>query len=49
MRLGALDAGHGLKPDAAIWTEDAPQWAMIDPALEQWPRQPPPPPAVDPR
>ncbi|QDK32491.1 GFA family protein [Sphingomonas sp. IC081] len=49
MRLGALDAGHGLKPDAVIWTEDAPQWAMIDPALEQWPRQPPPPPGVDPR
>lgn len=43
-RLGFLDEGHGLKPQAVIWTEDAPGWAVIDPALEQHERQPPPPP-----
>jgi hypothetical protein len=44
-RLGFLDEGHGLRPDTVIWTDDAPDWAVIDPALEQYPRQPPPPPA----
>ena len=44
VRLGAIDEPHGLKPQMAIWTDDAPDWAMIDPALEQFPRQPPPPP-----
>ena len=43
MRLGMFDLGHGLKPEMAIWTEDAPQWAQIDPAIAQWPQQPPPP------
>ncbi len=44
-RLGMLDEGHGLKPDAAIWLDDAPEWAVIDLAMDQYPRQPPPPPA----
>lgn len=44
VRLGFLDAPHGLAPEAIIWTEAAPQWAALDPGLEQWPRQPPPPP-----
>jgi hypothetical protein len=43
VRLGMLDEPHGLKPQMVIWTEDAPAWAVIDPALEQFPRQPPPP------
>jgi len=43
MRLGFLDVGHGLAPDAAIWTGDAPPWAMIDPALQQFEAQPPAP------
>jgi hypothetical protein len=43
LRLGMLDEPHGLKPQMAIWTDDAPAWAVIDPALEQFPRQPPPP------
>lgn len=43
VRLGFLDPGHGLAPQVAIWTEDAPPWAVIDPALERFPRQPPPP------
>ena len=42
-RVGFLDAGHGLRPDMAIWLDDAPDWAVIDPALEQFPRQPPTP------
>jgi len=45
IRFGALDQPHGLKPQVAIWTDDAPDWAVIDPALERYPRQPPPPPA----
>lgn len=44
MRLGFLDVGHGLAPNAAIWTSDAPPWAVIDPALEQFEGQPPAPP-----
>lgn len=42
-RLGFLDAGHGLKPSAAIWTDSAPDWAVIDPALEHYAGQPPAP------
>lgn len=44
VRLGFLDPGHGLRPQAAIWTEDAPDGAVFDPAMEQHARQPPPPP-----
>jgi hypothetical protein len=43
-RLGFLDAGHGLSPSVAIWTDDAPDWAVIDPRLEQVRQQPAPPP-----
>jgi hypothetical protein len=42
-RLGFLADGHGLRPSAAIWTDSAPDWAYIDPALEQWAAQPPAP------
>ena len=44
VRIGMLDAGHGLRPQMAIWTDDAPDWALIDPQLERFPRQPPAPP-----
>jgi len=44
LRLGFLDEGHGLSPEVAIWTDDAPAWAVIDTAVERYPRQPPPPP-----
>ena len=44
-RLGIIDQPHDLRPQMAIWTDDAPAWAVIDPALEQWPKQPPPPPS----
>ncbi|WP_408590378.1 GFA family protein [Novosphingobium sp.] len=43
VRFGVLDQPHDLKPEVVIWTQDAPDWAQIDPALEQWPQQPPAP------
>lgn len=43
VRLGAIDEPHRLKPQIAIWTEDAPAWAVIDAAIEQFPQQPPAP------
>lgn len=45
VRFGVLDWPHGLVPQAIIWTDDAPAWAVFDPKLERWPQQPPPPPA----
>lgn len=42
VRFGAIDEPHGLQPAVAIWTEEAPDWAVIDPALEQFAQQPPP-------
>ena len=41
VRLGFLDGDHGLRPGAAIWLDEAPEWAVIDPALEPFRRQPP--------
>ncbi|MCX8475650.1 MAG: GFA family protein [Sphingomonas sp.] len=46
IRLGFIDTPNDLAPQVAIWTDDAPAWAVIDPALERFPRQPPPPPAA---
>lgn len=43
IRLGMLDEGNGLEPAMAIWLDDAPGWACIDPSLEQWRQQPPAP------
>ncbi|MDR2857398.1 MAG: GFA family protein [Novosphingobium sp.] len=43
IRFGIFDEPHGLKPRMAIWTDDAPAWAVIDPTLERHPRQPPAP------
>lgn len=43
IRLGFLDPGHGLRPDTTIWVSEAPEWAMIDPELPQFPQQAPPP------
>ena len=47
-RLGFLDPGHGLAPQAAIWASEAPPWAAIDPKLERFEAQPPPPPQAKP-
>lgn len=41
IRLGFIELPHGLKPTSAIWTDEAPDWAVIDPVMEQWPQQPP--------
>lgn len=46
-RIGFLDEGHGLAPEMAIWTDEAPAWAVIDPALQTYPQQPPAPPPKD--
>jgi hypothetical protein len=45
VRLGFIEQPHDLAPEAIIWTEDAPHWAVFDPDLQAWPRQPPPPPS----
>lgn len=42
VRNGALDDTSLLKPDATIWTAEAPEWAWIDEGLPQHPGQPPP-------
>jgi len=42
VRLGFLDPGHGLKPDGAIWVEEAPEWAVFDPQMPGLARQTPP-------
>jgi hypothetical protein len=47
VRLGLLDEGHGVRPQTAIWTDDAPDWALIDPQLERFAGQPPAPPIQD--
>ena len=43
VRIGVLGAAPALRPQMAIWTAEAPEWAMIDPALEQHAGQPPAP------
>jgi hypothetical protein len=42
VRNGALDDTALLKPEATIWTAEAPEWAWIDEALPQHAGQPPP-------
>ncbi|WP_420382634.1 GFA family protein [Novosphingobium sp.] len=44
VRFGVIDQPHDLAPSAVIWTEDAPPWAVFDPTLELFARQPPAPP-----
>lgn len=45
VRFGAIDTPNDLRPAMAIWTQSAPEWAVIDPALDQYATQPPPPPS----
>ncbi len=42
-RLGFLSEPHGLAPEMAIWTDEKPDWALLDPALPAYPGQPPAP------
>ena len=44
VRVGTLDDPSSAAPGAVIWTAEAPSWAFIDPRLEHWAGQPPPPP-----
>lgn len=44
VRFGFLEPGHGLFPQMAIWTDDAPAWAVLDPRLDHFARQQPMPP-----
>ncbi len=41
VRLGLLEPGHGLKPEMAIWLDEAPEWAQVDPDINHYPGQPP--------
>ncbi|PEQ11207.1 aldehyde-activating protein [Novosphingobium sp. PC22D] len=43
VRLGVLDEAAELAPTSIIWTDEAPAWALLDPALERFARQPPAP------
>lgn len=40
VRVGTLDDASWVRPTAVIWTDSAPPWAHIDPALQAFPRQP---------
>lgn len=42
IRAGALDNPALKGPDVVIWTDEAPEWACLDPALPHIPGQPPP-------
>jgi hypothetical protein len=42
IRVGTLDDPNLAAPSAAIWTDSAPRWACIDPALQQVAKQPAP-------
>jgi hypothetical protein len=45
IRFGFLEPGHGLAPRMAIFTAEAPPWAVLDPRLEQFAGMPPLPPS----
>ncbi len=42
IRAGTLDDPSFGKPEMTVWTEAAPDWAIIDPDIPSLPRQPPP-------
>jgi hypothetical protein len=42
IRAGALDDPNLIAPQATIWTDAAPAWACIDPAIPSHPAQIPP-------
>jgi hypothetical protein len=47
VRIGVINGPHDLAPQAVIWTDDAPAWAVLDPALPHFAGQPPAPPPQD--
>jgi hypothetical protein len=42
IRAGVLSDPQLIAPQAIIWTDSAPQWAILDPALPHFPKGPPP-------
>jgi hypothetical protein len=44
VRAGALDDPGILAPETIIWTDSAPEWAVLDATLPQFKGQPPAPP-----
>jgi hypothetical protein len=42
IRAGVLDNPELIAPQAIIWTESAPGWAVLDPMLPHFPKGPPP-------
>lgn len=43
LRAGTLDHPEAITPAMNIWTDSAPAWAHLDPAVPATPRQPAPP------
>ncbi len=43
VRAGTLDDQKNIKIDALIWTSSAPAWAYLDPNIQQFEKQAPPP------
>jgi hypothetical protein len=41
VRAGTLDNPELIAPQAIIWAESAPKWAILDPALPHFPKAPP--------
>jgi len=44
VRVGALDDSALIAPQAVIWTDSAPAWAVFDPGLPHYPKAQPVPP-----
>ena len=44
VRVSMFDDRNAFPPKAIIWTDSAPNWAKLDPALPHFPKAPPPPP-----
>ncbi len=42
VRAGVLDDPQLIAPQAIIWTDGAPKWALLDPTLPHFPKGPPP-------
>lgn len=41
VKLGIIEQPHALRPGMAMWTSEAPDWAVIDQALPHFPKSPP--------
>lgn len=46
VRAGSLDDPSSVRPTTNIWSGSAPAWACLDPKLERFEQQPPPPSAA---